>query len=353
MVTLAWSAPAQPQQAARSLTGVVRDARGQALAEMLVVLDASTTSQRVTRSDSAGSFRFEGVSRGPHELAVAGIGYRTDVRRVDMPDGTLELTIVLQEIVSTIDTVRVEARRTGIFGTVIARAGFQPLEKAEVSVMGMNARRTTALDGRFEFGQVGRGSHVVFVKRPGYQGRMLSVLVPVDSAVELALVLDPTSGDPDRRLAILLQEFDSRRRWMVSSNAALVSRHELAGRGGMSLFDALRYSPTFLVKGLVLDEEACLYVDGQFKQMMTALDIDAASVEAVEVYGTGADITGTVTFRHGELPSRLPMGSYCGTSARPNGVRQGTPLDQRFMNFGTGPRSNRARVEAVVVWLRR
>ncbi|HEX7121710.1 MAG TPA: hypothetical protein VF178_05005 [Gemmatimonadaceae bacterium] len=178
------------------------------------------------------------------------------------------------------------------------------------------------------------------------------MLVPRDSAVELALVLDSTTSDSQRRFSTLLSEFNARRRWMVSGNAALISRHELAGRGNMSLWDALRYSPTYLSKGLIIDEEACLYVDGIFKQMMTAKDIAAADVEAVEVYGRGADLTNTVTFRHGQLPSRLPLGAYCGVSENPAGVRLATPLVDRIQNPRTN-RANPARIEAIVVWLRK
>lgn len=350
---LSWTDAAFAQQAPGLLSGVVRDTRGRPVSEVLVALDANTTSQRVTQSDTGGQFRFERVARGSHELVVAGVGYRTEFRPLDMPEGSLEVTIILEDIMSTIDTMRVQARRTGIFGTVIARDGFRPLARAEVNVIGISRRSTTGSDGQFAFGAVRRGSHVVHVQRQGYQSRILSVVVPRDSAVELALVLDSTTLDTQRRLSIVLAEFDSRRRWMVSGNAAVVARHELAGRGDMSLWDALRYAPTFLTKGLVLDEEACVYIDGQFKQMLTAKDIPAGSVEAVEIYGTGADITNTVTFRHGNLPSRLPQGAFCGTSTNPAGVRTAAPLDRRVMNFGRGSLANRARVEAIVVWLRR
>lgn len=347
----AWSSTAAAQTPG-ILSGVVRDAQQRPIENALVALDPNTDNQRVTRTDSTGRFRFDRVARGAHELAIAWIGYRTVVRMIEMPDAGLELEIALEQNITAMDTLRVAARRTGIFGTVIARDGFRPLGGAEVQVIGINATRRTGNDGQFELGQVGPGSHVVYVKRNGYLSRMLSVVVPRDSAVELALVLDASSAEADRRYAQFLGEFDRRRRWMTGGNATLVSRHELAGRSGLTLWDALRYSESFLVKGLVLDDQACIYMDGQFMSGMTAKDIGMDQIEAVEVYGTGADYTNTVTQRHNNAPRRLPPGAMCGNSP-PRDLSDATPMEQRVLDPRRGPRANPARVEAIVIWRRR
>ncbi|HEX7121378.1 MAG TPA: carboxypeptidase regulatory-like domain-containing protein [Gemmatimonadaceae bacterium] len=348
---LVWSSAAVAQTPG-VVAGVVRDNQQRPIENALVALDPNTDNQRVMRTDSTGRFRFDRVAGGPHELAVAWIGYRTVVRTIDVPAAGLELTIDLEQNVAAMDTLRIEARRTGIFGTVIAREGFRPLGGAEVQVIGINTTRRTRDDGKFEFGQAGPGSHVVFVKRNGYLSRMLSVAVPRDSAVELALVLDASEASGDRRYVQALAEFDRRRRWMTGSNATVVSRHELAGRSGMTLWDALRYSASFLSKGLVLDDMACIYMDGQFMSGMTAKDINMEGIEAVEVYGSGADYTNTVTRRHNNAPSRLPPGGMCGNSP-PRDLSDATPMEQRVLDPSRGPRANPARVEAIVIWRRR
>lgn len=348
---LLWSS-ATLAQSPGVVAGVVRDNQQRPIENALVALDPNTDNQRVMRTDSTGRFHFDRVARGPHELAVAWIGYRTVVRAIDVPDAGLEITIALEQNIAAMDTMRIEARRIGIFGTVIARDGFRPLGGAEVQVIGLNPVRRTGDDGRFEFGQADAGSHVVYVKRRGYLSRMLSVAVPRDSAVEVALVLDEGDGGTGKNYAQALAEFDRRRRWMTGGHAALVSRHELAGRSGLSLWEALRYSPSFLLKGLVLDDEACIYVDGQFMSGMTAKDISMGEIEAVEVYGTGADYTNTVTQRHKNAPTRLPPGGMCGNSP-PRNLADATPLEQRVMDHTRGPRANPARVEALVIWRRR
>lgn len=340
------------QQTPGVLSGLVRDADGRLLESVLVALDPSTTNQRLTRTDAEGRFRFSEVSAGSHEVAVAWIGFRTDVRTVAVPAEGLHLEIVLRQNVTALDTLRVRVGPTGILGTVIAHETFQPLAGAEVQVIGASSPARTGADGRFAFGQVPHGSHVVYVTLRGYQGRMLSVVVPRDSAVELALVLDPIAGDSEKRFSQLLTEFDRRRRWMTGNHAAVVSRHELAGRDGMSLFDALRYSPTFMLKGLRLDEDACMYVDGQFKSAMSAKDITVGEIEAVEVYGTGADYTNTVTERHKQRPRRMPPGGICGGTPAAS-LSSAVPLDQSVMNFRGGPRGDPSRVEAIVVWRKR
>lgn len=350
--TLAWSGALGAQRSPGVLSGVVHDSAGRPLEFALVALDANTGNQRVMRATADGRFRFADVAQGPHELAVALVGFRTEVRTIEVPAEGLDLVIVLRQNVAALDTVRISAGPRGIIGTVIARETFTPLARADVEVIGVNRPVRTAADGRFAFGQVGPGAHVVYVKRQGYQGRMLSVVVPKDSVVELAFVLDAASGDSEKRFSQVLSEFDRRRRWMTGSRAALVSRHELAGRAGMTLWDALRYSPTFMLKGLRLDQDACVYVDGLFMQAMTAKDITMGEIEAVEVYGTGADYTGTVTARHNTMASRLPPHAICGGApAAP--LAGATPLEQRVMNHTRGPRENPARVEAIVIWRKR
>lgn len=345
------AAPVGAQQTPGSLSGSVRDAAGLPIENALVVLDPAT-SRRVLRSDTAGRFRFDRVGTGQHELAIVFVGFQTDVRTLRVTDQGLDVDIVLQRSRTVIDTMRVEARRTGVFGTVIAKDGFLPLGGAEVQVIGAGPSARTGVDGRFAFGSVSQGAWVVHVKRSGYQGRMLSVVVPRDSAIELALTLDAVVGDSEKRFAMLFAEFDQRRRYMVSTNAALVPRQELAARGRQSLFDALRYSRTYLLKGLVLDEDACIYVNGVFRQAASARDFGVEEIEAVEVYGTGADLTATVTARHGTAASRLPRNALCGASSGSRALSTAVPLDRRMMSRA-GPRANPARVEAIVIWLKR
>jgi hypothetical protein len=324
--------------------GTVRDSTGLPVESALVALDPNSN-RRITRTDSDGHFAFDRVARGQHELTVVWIGYKTEIRMIDVADSGLTIDIVLHPNRTVLDTLRVVARRTGVHGTVFDRLTISPIPGADVNIVGANAQARTTLDGRFDLPQVRPGNYVVNVNRAGYESRMLSIIVPRDTAVGLALALD-SGRSSSKRMSILLTEFDRRSRYMTRNNAAIVPRQELTAHRGQSLFDALRYSRSYLLKGLRLDDSVCVYVDGVFRPMMTAKDYGVADIESVEVYGSSSDNTNTVTWRSGQRPSRLPVGGICGRAeARtmmPRARRLGTPMQ----------RSDPARVEAIVIWLK-
>jgi hypothetical protein len=95
---------------------------------------------------------------------------------------------------------------------------------------------------------------------------------------------------------------------------------------------------------LLRDDVTCVYVDGEPRPRLTAADILASDVQAVEVYGIFA--------RGGTMapPSPWLMGTFCGT-----GTRQGPLGDPERMPSERTPRTqdgdNIARV--IVVWMKR
>ena len=156
----------------------------------------------------------------------------------------------------------------------------------------------------------------------------ISVITRADSAVEVAILLDSAAAPGGRRFATPLAEFEQRGRWM-GALAALVPGRELIGHEEQSVGDALRYSLSYLRKGLLIDDAiTCVYVNGLPRPLSVVNDFRAGDVEAIEVYGQNADVTQT-------LGRRWPRGQPCGN---PN-------VRQRY--FGR----NVAR--AVVIWLKR
>ena len=332
---------------AQTVSGTVRDEGGRAIENALVALEPKND-PRTTRTDSAGRFRFDRVSRGSHDMAVIWIGFKTDVRTIDVPEGGLDVAIVLRKNTTLLDTMHVLARRTGVYGTVIARQEFLPLPGAEIQVIGASrAKAETSLNGRFDFPDVPPGAWVVHVKHNGYEGRMLSVVVPKDSAVELALTMDRSAVNVDKHMGQLLAEFDRRSRWMVGSRAALVPRQELAGHPGLALSEALRYSMSYMLKGFRLDDAACIYVNGVFQPTMMPKDYLVADIEAVEVYASGGDYTGEVTSRNGTPAARKPPGGQCGWADQASSLSTSRTLGQ------LPGRADPQRVEAIVIWLKR
>ncbi len=274
------------------LSGVVREtAGGRPLGNALIVLDPLGATRNV-RADSTGRFRFTRVSSGRHELRTVWIGYVADSQTVTMVREGLDIVIELRPLPFQLDTVPIVATRSGIYGTVISRKGFVPLGRATVRILGARASDTTAAAGQFNFPQVREGAYVVRVLRDGFRSWTRSVVVPHKGGIELAAVLDTVSSKGTKTLESLWRDFDRRQEERSINNSAMVPRQELAGHESQSLGDALRYSVSFLSRGLVLDETACVFVDGVARPMVDAWDFRASDVELVEVYGVDADRTG-------------------------------------------------------------
>jgi hypothetical protein len=339
--------PACAQTQGATISGVVRSDAQRPLPGAVVLLDPSDTARRAV-TDSSGRFRLTDVPVGAHILRILRLGYQPDKQSVDVPDGGVDLIIILERV-TNLDTLHIVARRTGIFGIVVEHHSFKPLPGATVSILGANARATTASKGEFDLSRIAEGAYLVRVQHRGYASQMLSVVVPPDGGVEIAATLDPSlHAENDKRLGVALSEFEQRARFR-GINSAIVARQELSGHLDYSVEDALRFSPTFLKSGLVVrDSITCVFVDGQPAPYATLNDFDARDVLAVEAYGLRADDTHT-------LSDRWPPGAQCGFGAstapassgkvglQPGGVSSGRVPSAAMRNVAT----------AVVIWLKK
>lgn len=332
---------AEGQTTPNTIVGTVRGDDGRPLEGATVVLDPGDGAPRIT-TNREGQFRLTSVSVGTHVLRTVRIGYLFDEREIQMTREGVSVEILMRRI-SKLDTVAVVAQRTGVFGRVLDR-NHSPIEGATVQVAGAGANGKSDAKGEFNFGAVKEGAYIVTASRKGFAVRMLSVFVPYDGAVELALMLDSSSSGGSNRLAVALSEFESRAR-ARGSRSAIVTKQAFAGRLNMSLGDALRYTNAFLQTHLVLDDEACLFIDGMAKPSMTAYQIGADEVEAVEVYGDRADYTTTLLNR---WPNGMPCGNGRLAVPRSTGQIGLQPPGQNPLRRGG---SNA--VATIVVWLKR
>lgn len=319
------------------VTGTVRDETGRPVRDAVIALDADSLSAVRSRTDAEGRFRLDGVTVGRHELQVARIGFRPHRSRIDVgPDG-IEVPVELQHVPVMLDTIAVRVSRTGIHGIVTTRGiellphDPRPLRGAIIEILDTPHRATTTADGRFSVASLGEGAYSLLVRIDRYRSRVLSVYVPDDGGVDVTVVLDSTIADWQRREDMELREI-SRRIREATNPSAFVSMQELAGPEGMTLRDALRVAPSTLARGLLVkDDVTCVYINGDPRPGMTAGDILADDVQAVEVYGINAR-GGTMVPRR-----RWQMGTFCGT-----GTRQG-PSGGRMDNLA----------HVIVVWTKR
>lgn len=271
------------QAVPRTVSGVVRDTLGQPLEDAVVVLNP-TEALRAGRADAAGRFRFDRINPGRYTMRTTWIGYVPDERTIVVPEGGLEVEIRLTPIAFRLDTLTVVARRTGIFGTTVERTDFSVLGGVEVKVLGTMLRGRTPADGKFSFGEVRFGGWVVQASRDGYATIMVPVVVPDTAAVELALAMDTARTKTQQVANNRIREMDMRINRRQANASAIVTRQEFGAARTQTLDIALRYAPSYLVKGLVLENVECIYVDGVPKPSLRAKDILAEDVALVEVY---------------------------------------------------------------------
>jgi hypothetical protein len=322
-----------------TLSGIVRDSTGRPLREAVVVLDPSDDI-RATRTDAAGRFRFDRLRAKRYVMRTTWIGYVPDERTIDLPAGGLEVSITLARLPFRLDTMNVVARRTGIFGTTVDKDDFHALGGVEVSVLGTRHRVRTSSDGQFSFGDVAPGGWVVKGKRDGFETTMFSVVVSDTAAVELAMAMDSIVTKSQALAEARLHEMQMRVNRRDANASAIVVGQELAAARGQSLEFALRYSPTFLSKGLVFRNVECIFINGIPRPTLLAKDIPADDVAMVEVYNYrgGVSYTDAQLFRNN--------GNACGSG----------PVQEVFGPRGSQLRAvrppNQTAVAFIHIWLK-
>jgi hypothetical protein len=277
-----------------TVTGVVRDTSGRPLSGAGVALDPEGAI-RVARTDRNGRFRFEHISAGTHTLRVTWIGYRPANRAIDLPETGLQVEIRLVPLAQRLDSMKILARRTGVFGIVSAGPTLSAISGASVIVMGTRYRMSTASDGRFGFPELREGGYVIAVRRDGFQTRLIPVAVPPADAVEVVAVLDALSTKSDRMREQRLRDIESRILRHPRNTMAIIARQELTILPGSRLDEALRYAPSLYSKGLIANSfNACgLYVDGREERFLQLSDFKPEDIEMLEVYEVRACIRTT------------------------------------------------------------
>ena len=338
---------ARAQEGLGTLRGVVRNETGRAVEYALVSLEPARAN-RQARTDRDGRFSFPGVSVGSRALRVTFVGYRPNDRTVEVSGGTVDVEIILERVATTLAGVEVTARRTGLFGSVIARDSLLPVPDARIEVLGGRASDTTATDGTFNFPTLKPGSYIVRVRHTQFESRNVSIVVPVGGGTQLDLVVERGLLSRDAHMEQLYRELDSRVHWQGTS-AALISREDLKGMPTTGLDASIVSAPGFMKAAFYPAREgwenACLFVDGVPRPGATIKDFAIEEIEAIEVYGppmNRSDPTRT-------LESRWPPRAMCGMSTGPRLAFQDGRADAKS---AAGLSRSAIPVQFVVVWLR-
>ncbi len=187
------------------------------------------------------------------------------------------------------------ASRGGLSG-VVGDTSFNALADAEVRIVGHGeATRTDSLGGFFM--PLKAGSYLVRVGRPGYDNRLVSVIIPPDSGRKITVFLPPAQPVPVRE-AHNLEDLEQRLAWRTQRTSRVYTRAELMEQGIEWVNDAvsMAYGSLCVQSGQsCTSDRDCMAVvnGGPATVRLGALTVD--DVETIEIY-----------YRRQPLPSAAP-----------------------------------------------
>lgn len=329
-------------QSVFSVRGTVTNESGRPLEQAQVTLDPQGANRQV-RTDRDGRYSFIGVPPGPHTLRVTWVGFTPETRQFELTGSDVIVDVRLIRI-TRLDTVTVVARRTGLYGSVIAKDSLLPVPGARIEIIGARKADSTNSSGTFNFPELKGGSYIVRVKHPFFESRNFPVVVPDNGGTELDVVVDRGRVSRDQHMEMFYREMDSRLSYR-GTHSAFVTREELKGREKMNLDAAVQFAPEFAKKAMLIMSDVCVFVDGVARPGATLRDFSPEDVEAVEFYGgTWRNIISSpqrVAMQGdptGSLMDRWPPRTPCGVELSPGEAK--------------ASKSN-VKVMFAVVWLRK
>ena len=271
-----------------SITGTVRDTAGVALAGAEVIL----RNKRLLTTPQGG-FRFDSLPVGTHLIAIRRVGYTALRSSVSVRSGSREYNFVLHPAPQVLSTLKVEARRVAIYGTV-GDTGFQPLAGVKVQLAGRGGGEAmTDSGGRFAFPRASEGQYVVRALLPGYAEERLFVELKKGEGVELAIRLRPSRATASRADDVAIHDLG--RRLVANLAGDRLNSSQLERYGSLGLCDmpgivarlqAPRDGLTIILNGTVILENMPVYALCSWQ---------AAEVELVEFgYSVCRDVTRTL-----------------------------------------------------------
>ncbi len=321
LLAIAGIAEVATGQGLATVRGTVSNEAGRPLEQAQVTLDPAGAS-RAVRTDREGRYSFVGVPPGAHVLRATRVGFRPEVRPIDVTPGEVTVDFTLGRL-TVLDTVAVTAKRTGLYGSVISKDSLLPVPGARIEVLGARKADSTNSSGTFTLPDVQPGSYLVRVKHPFFESRNFAVVVPVGGGTELDVVVERGRVSRDQHLEQFYREMDTRLTFR-GVNSAFVTREDLKGREKMTLDAAVQFAPEFARRALFIMSDICVFVDGVARPGATLRDFAPEDIEAVEFYGAPwrniLDNSGRAVAQMdptGSLRDRWPPRTPCGLPLTP------------------------------------
>lgn len=309
---------------AGGIEGQVTDSAGRPVGDALIVVRLEGQAREV-RTDTAGAYAVPGLAPGRWSVHTRSLGFAPDSAVVVVGAGVTRHNVRLQRVFR-LDPRVIAENWTGVRG-IVGNQSYEPVPGATVTVVGERVSDRTDAGGAFAIAWAGDKSILLRVQAPGFAPRLVSARIPSRRSVELSVLLDTAAVAVASEL--LVGEMERRMGWS-SPMATFVAREELLRAGTRDARMALESTPSFNARGLVIERNACLFVNGLPRPGFPLDALDPAMIEFIEVYTAESE-------RLGLLASRWPPRAECGAPVTAQAARW-VPVQQK--------------VKYVVVWTR-
>jgi hypothetical protein len=285
-------------QTSTRILGTVRDSAGHPIERAEASVQGDTA---IAVANDSGQFTL--VTRRPRNvlLHVRHLGYEAVDKEVDLGDsGSVSVRITMGAIPQSMATVRVVAKRTGLWGTVRTPWGV-PIPDAQVEVLGASEKPVrTDSAGQFTLPMQRSGTFLVVARKKGFAYAQTSVALRSDEGDEAEVVLQPLSRESDAasgfgRMDNVFRETSTRLAFKTSS-ATVVTHDDLLRNSANTLAYALCGTRVSLTARCPV-RASCILINGDHLTALPLEAFDVSDVESVEYYPARSDWSNTLGYR--------------------------------------------------------
>lgn len=269
-----------------ALRGMVRDDLKYPV-EGAEVLIPSLKRRAYTRGD--GTYRFDSLPRGKHEVWARKLGYRVHAQRITIGSDGATVDFEIKRAPRALPAIVSSAERGGLSG-VVADTTFKVMEGVLIRVSGEGRTAYTDSSGGFFF-PLKSGSYLVSISRDGYAPRVVSVTIPDDSGRRIQAFLQPTSTRMSKWVMI---DLSRRMAWRSQSTSRVFTREQLQKLKIEWLLDAARMMTAHFGMREQPSGKCEAIIDARYVTSLDALTIDF--IDSVEFYTTGGPCPLTIVW---------------------------------------------------------
>lgn len=277
-VTLRTSVP-------NAIVGVVVDTSGMPLSDVTVMIRKL---QRQTRTLPDGTFQFDSIPLGTHELSARAVGLLAGVTEVTVGPTGASVTITMVRFKNALAAVVTTASELGLSG-IIGDTAFRAMTDVKVTVIGGAGSAHTDSTGAFRM-PLSPGSYLLRVEKDGYARQTVGVSIPDNEGRRIAVWMVEQDGGNDAVFGTELFDLHARIMRVSQASAKFLTREDMSKVGAVDLHGlALKFGTGRI------NPDCQVRVGGTMNRWVTLGTLTASDIEFVEVYlptfGTSADGT--------------------------------------------------------------